>query len=62
MLSEAGKVARKKHMTRSELMRVALREYIEKHSAMEAVHIYKKELREGKLKTLRGSLTDLMRS
>lgn len=60
MVSEAEKVARKKHMTRSELLRTALRHYLEEQMAEEAILIYKKELHEGKLKVLKGSLVDLM--
>ena len=61
MLKEAGKVANKQHMTRSELVRVALRAYLEAQDAHESIRLYKKELREGKLKELDGSLVDLMR-
>ena len=55
-------MAKKKQMTRSEFMRAALRQYLEEQDALEAVRIYEKELREGKLKTVRGSLIKLMRS
>lgn len=61
MVKETEKVARKKHMTRSELLRTALRQYIEEQMASEAIRVYRKEFREGKLKELKGSLVDLMR-
>ena len=60
MVKESEKVARKRHMTRSELLRTALRRYLEETQFEEAVRVYKKEKRSGKLKTLKGSLADLM--
>lgn len=60
MVTQAEKVARRQHMTRSELIRSALRRYLEDLSAEEAVRTYKKERREGKLKELKGSLRSLM--
>lgn len=61
MVFEVEKAARTQHMTRSELMRVALRDYLEEQDALRAVATYKKELHAGKLKELKGSLVDLMR-
>ena len=60
MVMESEKVAKQQHMTRSELLRTALRVYLEEVSAQEAIRVYKKERREGKLKVLKGSLADLM--
>ena len=53
-------LAKKDHMTRSELLRVALRTYLEEQSAREAIRIYKQEARKGALKELKGSLTNVM--
>lgn len=61
IVKEAERIARKQHMTRSELHRAALRRYLEEQMAEEAIRVYKKELREGKLKELKGSIVDLMR-
>ena len=61
LASQAEKAARTQHMTRSELFRDALRNYIEELMAEEAIHVFEKERRDGKLKTLSsGSLADLM--
>lgn len=60
LAAASEKIAREKHMTRSELMRTALRNFIEEHAAAEAIAIYKKELREGKLKELKDA-RDLFR-
>lgn len=60
MIKEAERLAKSKHMTRSELFRQALRQYLEEASAMEAIRVYKEEKASGKLKTLKGSLADLM--
>lgn len=62
MASEAEKIARKQGMTRSELLRSALRRYIEEIRLEEAVSVFEKEQREGKLQILKGSLVDLMES
>lgn len=61
MLKISEKIARAKHMTRSEFVRNALRTYIEGVHAEEAVQVYKNESREGTLKELKGSLVSLMR-
>lgn len=53
LLCTSEKIANQKQMTRSELMREALRRYIEEQDALEATRIYKKELRLGQLKKLR---------
>ncbi|HBF67480.1 MAG TPA: CopG family transcriptional regulator [Candidatus Magasanikbacteria bacterium] len=60
MLKKAELLAKKDHMTRSELLRVALRTYLEEQSAREAIRIYKQEARKGALKELKGSLTNVM--
>lgn len=62
MVAVAAKIAKKKGMTRSELLRSALRRYIEEMQMEEAVKAFEKERREGKLKVLKGSLVDLMES
>ena len=59
---EAETFAKRQHMTKSEFLRLTLRNYLEEHEALEAIRVAKKELKEGKLKILRGSLTDLMRA
>jgi predicted transcriptional regulator len=61
LVSASEKIARKQHMTRSELMRTALRQYLEWQMAEEAIGVFEKERREGKLNELKGSLVDLMR-
>ena len=43
MLAESEKVAKRKNMTRSELLRTALRDYLEGVSALGALESYKKE-------------------
>lgn len=60
MMSEAEKVAKKQGMTRSELLRSALRRYLEEIRMREAVGAFEQERREGKLRLLKGSLVDLM--
>ena len=60
MVAQSEKAARKQHMTRSEFLRTALRRYLEEMEMEQAIKIYKKEKREGKLKVLKGSLADLM--
>lgn len=61
LVAQSEKIAKKNHMTRSELFRTALRSFIEEQDALEAVSVYKKERNSKKLKTLKGSLTNLMR-
>ncbi|MDP4000883.1 MAG: ribbon-helix-helix domain-containing protein [bacterium] len=52
MLADSERIARKKNMTRSELLRTALRIYLEEISAAEAIRIADEELQAGKLKVL----------
>ena len=47
------RVAKRHHMTRSEIMRAALRQYLEEQSALEAITTYQAEARTGKLKKLK---------
>lgn len=61
LVTQSEKIAKKNHMTRSELFRTALRSFIEEQNALEAITIYKKERNSGKLKTLKGSLASLVR-
>lgn len=62
MAAESEKVARKQHMTRSELLRIALRRYLEETQLEEAIRVADAELRLGKLKVLpRGGLVSLMK-
>lgn len=60
LLRTSQKIANQKQMTRSELIREALRRYIEEQDASEAVRVYEQELHTGKLKKLKGSLVNLM--
>lgn len=65
MVKQSEAAAKKNHMTRSELMRNALRNYFEqaqyKESRIDAALLeYEREKKSGKLKELKGSLTDLM--
>ena len=60
MAKLSNQMAEKKQMTRSEFMRTALRRYIEELQTEDALRIYKHEKNSGKLKELKGSLTDLM--
>ena len=62
MLKISEKLARAKHMTRSEFVRNALRTYIDGSNADEAIQVYKDELRKGTLKELKGSLADLIQN
>lgn len=62
MISEAEKVAKKQGMTRSEFFRHLFRRYLEEMQFDEAVQVYEKEKKEGKLKVLKGSLADLIGS
>lgn len=62
MLKESEKVARRKHMTRSELMRTALRQYLEWQMAEEAIRVADEELENGMAKILpSGGLVKLMK-
>ena len=61
MATWSEKIAKKKQMTRSELVRTALRHYLEEQGALDAIRTYREEARGGKLKELKGSLTRLMR-
>jgi metal-responsive CopG/Arc/MetJ family transcriptional regulator len=54
------RLAKRQHMTRSELYRTALRRFAEEHDALAAVAVYDKESAGGKLKTLKGSLASLV--
>ena len=61
MVSKAEKVARTRHMTRSELMRDALRHYLEELHLDEVIRVADEELRSGKVKVLPpGGLVALM--
>lgn len=60
LVTQSEKIAKKNHMTRSELFRTALRSFIEEQNALEAISVYKKERDSKKLKTLKNSLTSLM--
>lgn len=59
---EAGIFAEKKHMTKSEFLRLTLRYYIEEQEALEGIRVARKETQEGRLKTLRGPISRLMRA
>lgn len=56
LMLQSGRIAKKQHMTRSELVRTALRRYVEEQSALMAVAVYQTEKQAGKLKILKGSL------
>lgn len=60
MAKMAQKIAKRQQMTHSELIRTALRSYLAELQTREAVRVYKKEKRAGKLKILKGSLIDFM--
>lgn len=61
LLRESERVAEKSQMTRSEFMRVALRQYLEDVKLGEAVRVADYELASGKAKVLgRGGLVKLM--
>ncbi len=60
MVKASEKMAKRHHMTRSELMRTALRHFLEEQAALEATRIYEQERRTGKLKVLK-SLVALAR-
>ncbi|OGL72988.1 hypothetical protein A3E39_02520 [Candidatus Uhrbacteria bacterium RIFCSPHIGHO2_12_FULL_60_25] len=53
MVKASERVAKRHHMTRSELMRTALRYFLEEQTALEAIRVYEQERRDGKLKTLK---------
>ena len=72
MIKESDKTAKTRQMTRSEFMRAALREYLERHDAKriaweekdtdEAIKAFEREQKLGKLKVLPvGGLAKLMR-
>lgn len=61
LVTQSQKIAKKNHMTRSELFRTALKSFIEEQNAREAIAIYKKERATKKLKTLKKPLANLMR-
>ncbi len=62
MVAESEKLAKKQHMTRSELLRMALRRYFEEMMTEEAIRIADEEFRLGKLKVLpKGGLAALMK-
>lgn len=61
MVVVTKKIARKKHMTQSELFRTALRRYCEELEFETAARIAEEELQQGKLKMLpRGGLAALL--
>ena len=60
LVLETKRLAKKQHMTYSELLRTALREYVETPAATKAIGVYKTELAGKKLKKLKGSLSSLM--
>jgi len=63
MVKEVDLWAKKESMTRSELVRAALRLYFEELDFAEAVRVAKKERRDGKLKELKpGGLRELIES
>jgi len=61
MATKVRQIAKQKQMNRSELIRMALRGYLEELDALEAVRIARREESAGKLKELKGSLSDLVR-
>lgn len=61
MVKEADRWSKKTQMTRSELVRAALRRYFEELDFEEAVQVANEERRSGKMKVLpRGGLADLI--
>lgn len=63
LLVEAERLARKKHMTRSELYRTALRRYLEETKLDKALRVSEEEMELGKAKTLRrGGLAVLLQA
>lgn len=61
LVAKSERLAKKRHMTRSELVRTALRKLFEEQEALEAVSLYQKEKRSSSLKKVKGSLASLMR-
>ena len=62
MVVQTEKIAKRQHMTRSELMRTALRQYMEELHFDEVVRVADHELKAGKLKILPpGGLVALMK-
>lgn len=63
LVRESEKAARRQRMTRSELLRMALRHYLEELQLEEALRVAERELAAGKSKTLpRGGLASIMRT
>ena len=60
MVTASEKLAKRQCMTRSELIRAALRQFLEEHAALEAIGTYERERRSGGLKTLK-SLTSFLK-
>lgn len=58
---QAEKMAKKYNMTRSELLRDALRQYAEMGQVDKMLHEYESDKRNGHLKKLHGSIADLMK-
>ncbi len=61
LVAQSQKIAKKNHMTRSELFRSALRRFIEEQTSLEAIAVYNNERKTKKLKVLKGSLVSLMK-
>ena len=61
MARQSEKIASQQQMTRSELVRTALRNYLAELDAAKSIRVYNQEKRAGKLKVLKGSLASLMR-
>lgn len=62
LATETDRLARKQHMTRSELHRTALREYAAQARLDEAIRVADRERKEGKMQVLgSGGLAALMR-
>ncbi|MBI4262178.1 ribbon-helix-helix protein, CopG family [Candidatus Uhrbacteria bacterium] len=61
MVRDLERVTKKTQMTRSELLRAALRRFFEEENAMDAIRIANTERAQGKLKLLpKGGLAQLM--
>ena len=58
---QTERMAKKYNMTRSELLRDALRQYAEMGQVDKMLNEYESDKRNGRLKKLRGSVADLMR-
>ncbi len=52
MVKASTRAAKRHHMTRSELVRTALRRFLEEQSVLDAIHAHTSERATGKLKTL----------